>query len=309
MNEKNQTNEPAPRETALSRPREVLNMDSVEAPVDVVHRRTLPDAGLPFTACSTGKYREGRGFSYFREGFNAYCLFLVVSGAGEIVYRGEAKRIERGDMVFVSSGLPGQTRSLTDDWRFCFVNILGDYCKRFEELWNEGGLMVIRPREAARFVDLIDRISDELQESDLAGDLNANLLITELLTEALKEKFANREQYIRHTRPAWVQEAMDILSGKCTEELRIAELAARFYMEQNSFTRRFKKYTGKTPKEYQMECRMERAKGLLTESNLSLSEIAARCGFGSHSFFSKIFRKLQGVTPTEYRLGLSKKIH
>ena len=58
-----------------------------------------------------------------------------------------------------------------------------------------------------------------------------------------------------------------------------------------------------------MECRMERAKGLLTDSNMNLLEIAVQCGFGSHSFFSKIFRKLQGVTPTEYRPGLSKKIH
>jgi hypothetical protein len=234
-------------ENMANKAREVLSMDSIEEPVDVIHRKATVEGSLPFVACSTGKYREGKGFSYFREGFDAYCLFLVVSGAGEVVYRGEAKRMERGDMVFVSSRLPGYTRSLTDDWRFCFVNILGDYCERFEELWNEGGLTVIRPQEAARFIGIMDRISDEIRASDLYGDLNVNFLITELLTEALKEKYADRQQYIRHTYPVWVQEAMDILSSKCAEELRMSELAARFYMERNSFTRRFKKYTGKTP--------------------------------------------------------------
>ena len=77
-------------------------------------------------------------------------------------------------------------------------------------------------------------------------------------------------------------------------------------MTQNSFIRRFKGYTGKTPKEYQISCRMERATALLLGSDLSLSEIAARCGFASHSFFTKTFKRLYGITPTAYRLGLPK---
>lgn len=98
-------------------PRESLSMDSIEAPVDVLHGTVTQGADLPFVARSTGKYREGRGFSYYREGFDAYCFFVTVSGAGEITYRGETKRVERGDMVFVSSVLPALTRSLNDDWR------------------------------------------------------------------------------------------------------------------------------------------------------------------------------------------------
>ena len=309
MDVKKEVGAPIPEEGVPGRVREVLSMDSIEAPVDILHRKAAMAADLPFVARSTGKYREGKGFSYFREGFDAYCLFLTVSGAGEVIYRGETKRIERGDMIFVSSGLPGHTRSLTDDWRFCFVNVAGSYCKLFEELWNEGGLTVIRPRVAAHYTELMERISDELRRADLLGDLNLNRLITELLTDALQEKYEDGEQRLRQTYPVWVQETVDILSDRCAEELRVSELAARFYMEQNSFTRRFKKYTGKTPKEYQMECRMERARHLIAESGMSLSEIAASCGFGSHSFFSKVFKQLYGVTPTEYRIDLSKKVH
>ena len=86
-------------------PRESLSMDSIEAPVDVFYGKLAQGADLPFVAQSTGKYREGRGFSYYREGFDAYCFFVTVSGTGEITYRGETKRVERGDMVFVSSVL------------------------------------------------------------------------------------------------------------------------------------------------------------------------------------------------------------
>lgn len=294
---------------AAATAREVISMDSIETPIDILHRKGVSEVDLPFVARSTGRYREGKGFSYFREGFDAYCLFVVISGTGEVSYRGETKRMERGDMVFVSSALPGHTRSLTSDWRFYFVNIAGDYCKEFEKLWNGGRLTVIRPQDAEHYIELLNLISDELPKSDLRADLTINLLITRLLTDALKEKYEDQNQRIQQTYPAWVQETITLLSEKLTEEIRVSELAARFYREQNSFTRQFKKYTGKTPKEYQMACRMDRAKNLLEGSNVSLSEIAARCGFGSHSFFSKTFKHLYGVTPTEYRLGLSKKIH
>lgn len=294
------------REEPTRPPQESLSMDSIETPVDVLYRRSLQGIELPFTARSTGKYREGRGFSYFREGFDAYCFFVTVSGAGEITYRDVTRRVERGDVTFVSSTLPGRVSSLTDDWRFCFVNIAGAFCEQYEALWNRGGLEIIRPKDVGHYVELLDRITDNLKDPRLSAELTVNLLITRLLTDALNERCAESERPPDGRYPAWVREAVVILNEKCSEELRVSDLAARFYMEQNNFIRRFKRYTGKTPKEYQMACRMERATALLVGSDLSLSEIAARCGFASHSFFSKTFRRLYGITPTEYRQGLLK---
>jgi AraC-like DNA-binding protein len=276
--------------------------------VDVLYRKIVQGVDLPFCAHSTGNYREGRGFSYYREGFDSYCFFISVSGAGEVTYRGMTRRMERGDMIFVSSAIPARVNSMTDDWHFCFVNIAGDYCEQYERLWNEGGLEIIRPQDPTHYLGLVDRISAELKKPYLAGELTVNALVTVLLTDALVERYDSGESDRRGSLyPTWVQEAAAILSERCSEEIRVSDLAARFYMEQNSFIRRFKRYTGKTPKEYQIVCRMERATALLSDSDLSMSEIAARCGFASHSFFSKTFKRLYGVTPTEYRHGLLKK--
>lgn len=298
-----------PSETLPRAPQESMSLDSIDTPVDILHRKTVQGIDLPFCARSTGKYRVGRDFSYYREGFDAYCFFISVSGAGEVTYRGETRRMERGDMIFVSSAIPARVVSMTDDWQFCFANVAGSYCEQFERLWNEGGLEIIRPRDPSHYLGILDRISAELTEPYLSGELTVNALVTALLTDALVERYESEEAFRRAPLyPSWVQEAADLLSEKCTEEIRISHLAARFYMEQNSFIRRFKRYIGKTPKEYQTACRMERATALLSDSDLSLSEIAARCGFASHSFFSKTFKGLYGITPTEYRRGLSKSL-
>ena len=294
-------------DTTPREPRESLSSDTIEPPVDVLYRKSIQGVDLPFCARSTGNYREGRRFSYYREGFDSYCFFISVSGAGEVTYRGVTRRMERGDMIFVSSAIPARISSLTDDWHFCFVNVTGSYCEQYERLWNEGGLEIIRPRDPAHYRGLLDRITEGLKQPYLSGELTVNALITTLLTDALVERCNSGETAEKAPLyPSWVQEAATTLSATCTEEIRICELAARFYMEQNSFIRRFKRYTGKTPKEYQIVCRMERATALLSDSDLSLSEVAARCGFASHSFFSKTFKRLYGLTPTEYRQGLSK---
>lgn len=202
-------------------PRESLSMDSIEAPVDVLHGTVTQGADLPFVARSTGKYREGRGFSYYREGFGAYCFFVTVSGAGEITYRGETKRVERGDMVFVSSVLPALTRSLNDDWRFCFVNIAGEYCGYFESLWNRGGFTVIRPRDAGYYTEILDRITKELGDPSPMGELTVNLLITRLLTEALEEHYGGEPSPKQY--PAWVREASAILLPSACRECALRE--------------------------------------------------------------------------------------
>ena len=278
--------------------------DSIETSIDVFRRKLIQDVELPFRAISTGKYREGKDFYYYREGFDAYCFTIIISGAGRVTYRGQSKRVERGDLHFASSAIPGSIKSLTDDLRFYFVNLSGAYCKKYEEIWNRKGLNIIRPRNALHYTELLDRITAKLNDPYLSSELAINSLITQLLTDAINEGLGNEEPNNVMLYPSWVQRAADILSEHCAEDIRISDLAMQLYMEQNNFIRSFRKYTGKTPKEYQIDCRMERATALLMNSDISLVEIASRCGFASHSFFSKTFKKLYGVTPSEYRRGM-----
>jgi transcriptional regulator GlxA family with amidase domain len=63
----------------------------------------------------------------------------------------------------------------------------------------------------------------------------------------------------------------------------------------------FKSEYGVSPINYLITCRIREGKRLLTETDLSLSQIAAVLGFSSSSYFSQSFRNAEGVSPTEYR--------
>ena len=84
-------------------------------------------------------------------------------------------------------------------------------------------------------------------------------------------------------------------------DVQLQELAKRFDISVRSFNRRFRLAAGKTPLQYLQEVRLEQAKALLKLSNLSIAEIAFAVGYQDTSYFSSLFKRINTITPNEYR--------
>lgn len=98
-----------------------------------------------------------------------------------------------------------------------------------------------------------------------------------------------------------VARAQHYMEQHYMENITVSRLADLGYMSTSSFNRRFKKETGVTPMEYLIEIRIKHAKLLLSRKNITVTEIAMRCGFGSVAHFSSCFQKRLNMTPTEYQ--------
>jgi AraC family transcriptional regulator len=84
-------------------------------------------------------------------------------------------------------------------------------------------------------------------------------------------------------------------------DLSLSELADVTGMSTFHFAREFKRTTGTSPHQYLIKYRIERAKALLSESEMPLVEVSSRLGFSHQSHFTRLFRKLTGTTPLSYR--------
>lgn len=85
------------------------------------------------------------------------------------------------------------------------------------------------------------------------------------------------------------------------ENITVSKLAALGHVSASCFNRRFKKEIGITPIEYLIEIRIQRAKTMLRRKNISVTDVAMRCGFGSTAHFSTCFQSRLGISPSEYR--------
>ncbi|MFW2504176.1 response regulator [Clostridium diolis] len=86
-----------------------------------------------------------------------------------------------------------------------------------------------------------------------------------------------------------------------SEELSLQLVADKFHLNKNYFCQYFKKETNKNFVDYLTEVRIEKAKKLLKLENLSSSEVAGKVGFNNVNYFVRVFKKVTGVSVTEYK--------
>lgn len=95
--------------------------------------------------------------------------------------------------------------------------------------------------------------------------------------------------------------ALEWLEKHYHEEITVPQLAALCHMSESGFRKRFTAYAGVPPLRYCLERRMEQAKRLLRTDSATVSEAAAAVGFEDLNYFSRLFRKMNGMRPSEYQ--------
>lgn len=86
------------------------------------------------------------------------------------------------------------------------------------------------------------------------------------------------------------------------ENLTLEQLAAVAHVNKYYLVHSFSREYGTSPINYLLSCRIQESEHLLTETALSLSQIAGMLGFSSPSYFSQSFRRIRGISPLQYRI-------
>lgn len=136
-----------------------------------------------------------------------------------------------------------------------------------------------------------------MPNAEITLDAQATILVHWLIRSVLGENYDMRSISNNYS-VARVQQYME---SHFAEKITIKFLAQLCNMSVSSFNRIFKKETKMTPMDYLMEIRLLQSKKMLKRKEITITEIAMRCGFNSSAHYSSTFRKIYGVTPTKYR--------
>lgn len=136
-------------------------------------------------------------------------------------------------------------------------------------------------------------------ESKFYADSATTFLAVHLLRHYTTRKL-KQEAYQGGLSQQQLQVVIDYIQGYLAEEIRLDEIARHLDLSRYYFCRLFKQSMGISPYQYVIQCRVERAKQLLKEENLTLGEIALTCGFAHQSHFHRHFKRLTGMTPKKF---------
>jgi AraC family transcriptional regulator len=103
--------------------------------------------------------------------------------------------------------------------------------------------------------------------------------------------------------PHKLQRVLGFIEERLSEAIRVRELASAVHISPYHFARMFKRATGQPPHVYITSLRMDHAKNLLGNSELSLVEVAAHVGYQTQAHFTGVFHKHVGLTPRRFRLN------
>ena len=159
--------------------------------------------------------------------------------------------------------------------------------------------------EAARILDQLVLLRDDKTVSDPSGRLFLERAIDFLCTKLVNHDFtlgARDAPVARRGLANWqVRRVTNYMRDRLDQEIGLDELASLANLSRFHFCTAFRMATGRTPYEWLTHERMARAKYLLANPTLRITDIALAVGYATPSAFAAVFRKVMGQTPTEFR--------
>jgi AraC-like DNA-binding protein len=168
----------------------------------------------------------------------------------------------------------------------------------------ENACYFVNSAEITALVGKIARLSlEHMPMNELRVELSLKELIVMLAQqqhlsqlEAYAAKGANNDHFTY---------VMHFIRQHLSEKISIEKLSRMACMSRTNFFKAFKTYCGLSPADYIVRERISLARQLLPDHTMSIAEIAYQTGFNNIPYFIRQFRKQEGVTPGEYRLGLT----
>lgn len=143
----------------------------------------------------------------------------------------------------------------------------------------------------------------DLESHKPGGRLYAETLTNALAAHLLRNYSAHSHKSVRYLgglSPTQLRLVMDYINDHLDQDLSLQELAAIAQLSAFHFCRAFKQSMGFTPYQYIIRQRVERAKLLLKDGKMGISEVAIACGFTHQSHLNRHFKRLTGVTPKNF---------
>lgn len=100
---------------------------------------------------------------------------------------------------------------------------------------------------------------------------------------------------------AWVSQAIFLLQHQLSEQINMEKLAGQFPISYSKFRKAFKKHTGKSPHQYHLDLRLNKATELLKNTKMTVKEVGYHTGFDSPYYFSRLFKEKFKVSSRAYR--------
>lgn len=257
-------------------------------------------------------------------------LVLVVKGVGETIVGGKSYKSSPGDCYLIKPGVVHSFIASDNNPYDMLVVHFDFFYERDRNFWphkkfhlEEGSdvpekhlLRDVPMFESTIFpdhlpidnysaVEVLMRRMIDIYGSEAPGkELLLKAYLLEILFTVYSVLKENKSSNITDPGFEKIKKAFDYINENYPQKINVQELAALCSLSTNYFAGIFKTQTGYAPNEYIIRLRIDKAKQLLAKSHSTVSEISEKVGFGDIHYFSYYFKKIEGMSPSQYRQSM-----
>jgi AraC family transcriptional activator of pobA len=244
-----------------------------------------------------------------------HTLIFITEGQATMNIGSQSYTIEKNNCFIVPSGQvfsfgtpdvnKGFICSFHDDFvvgKFFKNDLLRDF--EFLKIWGNP-VLELTPTASGYVLNLFHRLLNEYNETGLTrSDILHPYLIT-LLSE-LNRAYQPLTDPRKNSALRITNKFRELISGQIKTVHQVSEYASALHVTPNHLNKSVRNVTGKSAMQWIMDAIVLEAKVLLYQTNLAVSEIALELGISDQSYFSRLFKKQEGVTPLEFRKKIEK---
>ncbi len=244
-----------------------------------------------------------------------YCY----EGSGIFLEGSRSASFVRGDVSVVLADCPHIACSNSADmsqWHFLMVDekrllemFPGELTAPLKELEEKRGSLpvILRGTEYPEIGSMVKMLMEQFATKPRNYKSTAKGLMLALLSllPAILEPLEHEREEMGSGVYESIVPAFNLISNNLAENISVKALAELCRMSQSTLRRSFKRVTGLAPMDFLYDARIKLAAALLREGECRITDVAEAVGYDSISSFNRHFKKYMGVSPTEYRKGVT----
>jgi AraC-like DNA-binding protein len=239
-------------------------------------------------------------FDNMDRNMQGYIFQYTLKGYGMFEGNQQVHRLEPGQAFFVR--VPDEDKYYCPDppnedgWQLLYIHFEGTAVKPYFDkiIQKTGKIIKLEPNSSV--IQYLLKLHEDLQNGMRLQPFAGSEIVFHFLSLLCRTVAYNQEEYSFKTRLA-----IEYMENDFNQIDSIHSLADRLGVSLSHFTREFTKETGINPIKYLTNIRLQNAMQLLKNTDLSIHEIAIKCGFSCGNYFSKIFKKRRHVSPLQFR--------
>ena len=249
-----------------------------------------------------GHYINALGHQVERVNHSDHLLIICLDGHGKVRYQEQAQVLRAGQALLLPKGMSHNYQSDNKKpWTIFWVHMDGHLAEQFTSMMfaNDEANLIF---EVSNMTEVLLEFEQLLACRQATYQFNNFVLASNILRKIFSYFISQNQVLLTSDQSQINLQIIDgFLEKNIDSQVTLEEMAEVSGLSKFHFAKKFQKQTGLSPVRYFLELKIKHACELIDRTQLTIKEVSSRLGYDDPYYFSRLFKKIMGISPKQYR--------